>query len=69
MSEPVTKQGAHGTLYRYRTIYGDGLDAGFTPQPWSCWAYNAEHAERMFDESSADDGFQRLEPFKRVTRS
>lgn len=53
----ITKQGAHGTLYRYVVEYTDD-DPGFGVAHWHCWAYNTEHAiDKFFDD---DDGFRPL---------
>ena len=63
MSAPRTKQGEHGTLYRYSIEYDDGPCPdgydGFPPAYWSCWAYDREHAIESFH----DDG-QGFRPVK-----
>ena len=53
----MTKQGAHGVLYRYVVEYTDKSDPGFGVDRWHCWAYNIEHAIDKFD---TDDGFSPL---------
>ena len=39
----MTKQGAHGTLFRYVVEYTDD-DPGFGVAHWHTWAYSMEHA-------------------------
>ena len=51
---PLSKPGAHGTLYRYALTYTDRYDAGCAHDLWHCWAYNLEHAEEKFYNSSGD---------------
>lgn len=62
-----TKQGEHGTLYRYRMKYRDPNDPGFPESVWSCWAYNTIHAWELFHET-ADDGFEAVGEPVRVKR-
>lgn len=49
--KPITKQGAHGTLYRYRVAYkGTENDPGAPPFAMCVWAYDEEHAlEKVTD--------------------
>lgn len=58
MKAPLTKPGAHGTLYRYAVRYRDPIDDGRLPDVWRCWAYDAEHAEERFLE--ATEGYEVL---------
>jgi hypothetical protein len=63
---PVTKEGRHGTLYRYATAYNDPPPVEHPDFLWCCWAYNAEHAALKFAESSALEGFVMTGEPKRV---
>lgn len=57
-AKPVTRQGAHGALYRYAVRYTDKRDPAFGEDVWHCWAYNLEHAEDKFFET--DEGWHIL---------
>lgn len=48
---PLTKPGAHGTLYKYVVEYTAG--AGSPTFTWTTWAYDVEHAADKF---FADNG-------------
>lgn len=57
-----TKQGKHGTLYRFRVHYTSQpeIDDG---QPYfesaiMSWAYDEEHAREKFEESEDGDGWR-----------
>ena len=65
--KPVTKPGTHGTLYLYSVPYTPDHDLAPTYQ-WTCFAYSAEHAAERFDESNADDGYERTGEAVRVYR-
>lgn len=56
--KPLTKQGAHGTLYRYKITYKDESDPGCPVFSYSLWAYNQEHAESRFYDSEDADGWE-----------
>ncbi len=53
-SKPLTKPGAHGTLYRYAIVYTDKYDDCCPHDTWHCWAYSLEHAEEKFYDRSVD---------------
>jgi len=57
-AKPVTRQGAHGVLYRYAVRYTDATDPGCPEDVWHCWAYNLDHAEDKFYET--DEGWHIL---------
>lgn len=59
MSKPLTKQGAHGKLYRYEIEYKDP-DPGCPVFEWRCWAYNSEHAIEKFYEGPEDNDWELL---------
>lgn len=54
----VSKRGLHGTLYRFKIIYRDRVDAGSSDFDTYVWAYDAEHAEDKFFDSPDDDGWE-----------
>lgn len=66
--EPLTKEGRHGTLYRYEIEYSDevnGNDLMFR-STWRCWAYDSEHAIDKFCEAEDGEGW-RLISWRRLT--
>lgn len=50
---PMTKQGKHGTLYRFAVDYSPGDGEKFT---WHTWAYDSEHAVSRFLDDPMDWG-------------
>lgn len=53
-----TKQGEHGTLYKFAVKYTDKYDGGFGEATVHYWAYDEEHAlDRFYDN---DEGFKHL---------
>ncbi|MHB8330765.1 MAG: hypothetical protein ACYDDA_13725 [Acidiferrobacteraceae bacterium] len=57
MTAPITKPGAHGTLYRYAIKYRDAHDPCCPEMVWHCWAYNLDHAEEKFY-GDGDEGWR-----------
>ena len=57
--KPITKPGAHGTLYRYAIVYRDNDPAcpEFTAR---LWAYNSEHVLEQFYDAPDGDGWRIL---------
>lgn len=53
-----TKQGKHGTLYRFRITYRDKDDFASPEFDWYTWAYDPGHAEDRFYESDGDEGWK-----------
>lgn len=51
----VKKPGKYGTLYLFRLVYRDKGDFASPDFTWQTWAYNFEHAEDKFFESTPDD--------------
>ncbi len=56
--KPLTKQGQHGTLYRYKISYRDSGDTGCPVFSYSLWTYNQEHAQDKFYDSEDADGWE-----------
>lgn len=57
MSRHQTKEGKHGTLYRFVFEYADSQ---FEPEffsEWGTWAYNEEHAWEKWHDSNEELGF------------
>ena len=53
-TQPLTKPGKNGTLYRYAIEYVS--DPGSPTFTWRCWAYSFDHAFEKFHEN--DEGFE-----------
>lgn len=63
-TQPVTKPGAHGTLYLYAIVYTDAGDPGFGDHEFRVWAYNLEHAEDKFFSGEDSEGWKILEMYR-----
>ena len=51
------KQGKHGTLFLWRFMYSPNPEL-CAPEPWTCWAYDAEHARERWDDTNGEDGWE-----------
>lgn len=60
MSKPVTKPGAHGTLYLYELTYTDESDPGIGELKQRMWAYSLEHVSDKFYTAEDADGWTLL---------
>lgn len=60
MSRPVTKPGAHGTLYLYSITYTDTCDDAIGELTQRTWAYNIDHAVERFYGAVDADGWTAL---------
>lgn len=60
-----TKQGEHGTLYRYHIEYTDDSDPGCPVMTWCTWAYSEQGAVERFHDGPDADGWKPL----RIARS
>ena len=52
----ITKNGVHGTMYKYAVRYQDEHDE-HNNGLWHCWAYDGEHAIEKFYTSEDADGW------------
>jgi hypothetical protein len=60
----MSKQGKHGTLYRWQVRYtaGDG-SPNFV---WRTWAYSHEHAWENWHDTNEEQGFDTVGDFELV---
>lgn len=54
----MTKQGRHGTLYRFHVMSHDALDNGAPANLSKVWAYDADHAWEIVRDSLDAQGFE-----------